>query len=254
MTPRELMRFYDGELEGAERERAEQALARDEAAQSSLAGLEQVGDFVRATAERPNARVDAIAERVMASLDVHPERRGFRNGALSAAAGALAIAAAAMLMQAEAAWRQARSALHNACIELGCAAVDTAALAQPVTVTVDWRAGSIVGVATPRLHASIGSFIAHYGPATTTASLDRAGLEFTQLIPALVRLAQEDEAVRNLQAALRKTVRRLQALEQLVIPQLDREARAVAAALEEEERDDAVRARRWLTQRSDAQF
>ena len=161
---------------------------------------------------------------------------------------------ATALMQVEAAWRQARHALHNACIELGCAAVDGAALAQPVTVTVDWRAGSVVGVATPRLHVSIGSFIAHYGPATTTASLDRAGLEFTQLIPALVRLAQEDEAVRNLQVALRKTVRRLQGLEQLVIPQLDRETRAVAAALEEEERDDAVRARRWLTQRSDAQF
>ena len=73
------------------------------------------------------------------------------------------------------------------------------------------------------------------------------------VIPLLLLLATF-EAVRNLQAALRKTVRRLQALEQLVIPQLDREARAVAAALEEEERDDAVRARRWLTQRSDAQF
>lgn len=161
---------------------------------------------------------------------------------------------AAALTQVEAAWRQAQRALRNACIELGFTVVDGAALAQPVTVTVDWRGGSVVGVATPRLHASIGSFTAHYGPATTTASLDRAGLEFTQLIPVLVRLAQEDEAVRNLQSALRKTIRRLQALEQLVIPQLDREARAVAAALEEEERDDAVRARRWLTQRSDAQF
>jgi vacuolar-type H+-ATPase subunit D/Vma8 len=62
-------------------------------------------------------------------------------------------------------------------------------------------------------------------------------------------LSEENEAVRNLQSALRKTVRRLQALEQFVIPELNREARAVASALEEEERDDAVRARRVFNER-----
>ena len=158
------------------------------------------------------------------------------------------------LTDVEHAWARARRALRDACIELGPAAVDAAALAQRVTVSVAWRAGSVVGVATPRLRAAIGAFEPQYGVATTAASLDRAGLEFTALIPELVRLSEEDEAVRNLQAALRKTVRRLQALEQHVIPQLERDARAVATALEEEERDDAVRAKRWLAQRSDARF
>ena len=140
-------------------------------------------------------------------------------------------------------WTRAQQALRDACIEMGGEAVDAAALAQTSSATVSWRPGSVVGVATPRLHESVSAFAASYGAAATTASLDRAGDEFTQLIPALVRLAEAEEAVRNLRAALQKTVRRLKALEQLVIPELEREARAVSSALEEEERDDSIRAR-----------
>jgi V/A-type H+-transporting ATPase subunit D len=151
---------------------------------------------------------------------------------------------AAAAARVEELWTRAQRALLDACIEMGSDAVDAAALAQPVQATVDWRAGSVVGVATPRLRESVAAFAAHYGAAATTASLDRAGVEFSQLVPALVRLAEAEEAVRNLRAALRKTVRRLKALEQLVIPALEREARAVTNALEEEERDDAIRARR----------
>jgi V/A-type H+-transporting ATPase subunit D len=117
-----------------------------------------------------------------------------------------------------------------------------------------WRPGSVAGVPTPRLQESIGTFAPAYGAATTTASLDRAGIEFTRLIAALVRLAEEEEAVGNLQAALRKTVRRLKALEHVVIPQLNGEARAIAGALEEEERDDAVRARRCQNAASGGQL
>jgi V/A-type H+-transporting ATPase subunit D len=145
-------------------------------------------------------------------------------------------------------WARAQQALHDACVEMGSEAVDAAALAQAVGATVSWRAGSVVGVATPRLQESVSAFVASYGAAATTASLDRAGDEFTQLIPALVRLAEAEEAVRNLRAALQKTVRRLKALEQLVIPELEREARAVSSALEEEERDDSIRARRTRLQ------
>jgi vacuolar-type H+-ATPase subunit D/Vma8 len=73
---------------------------------------------------------------------------------------------------------------------MGADAVDAAALAQAVRATVSWRAGSVVGVATPRLQESLGAFVASYGAAATTAVLDRAGHEFTELIPALVRLAE----------------------------------------------------------------
>ena len=85
-----------------------------------------------------------------------------------------------------------------------------------------------------------------YGAGATSAGLDAAGAAFSALLPTLVRLAEEEEAVRNLQAGLLKTVRRLKALERVVIPRLEREVREVAAALEEEERDESVRRKAWL--------
>jgi len=56
-------------------------------------------------------------------------------------------------------------------------------------------------------------------------------------------LAEEEEAVRNLQSGLTKTIRRLRALDEIVVPRLEREIHALAVALEEDERDDMVRSR-----------
>ena len=106
--------------------------------------------------------------------------------------------------------------------------MDSALLAQPITASVDVREGSLVGVRMPRLHPRLESFSPHYGPAATAASLDVAGARYAALLPELIRLAEEEEAARNLQAGLVKTVRRLKALEQVVIPRLEREVHHVA--------------------------
>ena len=140
--------------------------------------------------------------------------------------------------------------LRQARIEIGAARIDGALLAQPVTASIEVREGSLVGVRMPRLQPRLEAFGPHYGPAATAASLDVAGAQYAALLPELIRLAEEEEGARNLQAGLVKTVRRLKALEQVVIPRLEREVRGVAAALEEEERDEAVRRKRWLDRRT----
>jgi V/A-type H+-transporting ATPase subunit D len=145
--------------------------------------------------------------------------------------------------------QEASAALDTALVEIGPRAADTAALAQPSTAAVELRPASLVGVPVPRLHAKVPPYRPHYGIAGTSASLDSAGERFTALLVALVALAEDEEAVRHLQEGLRKTVRRLQALEKVVIPRLEREAREVAAALEEEERDESFRRKRWLSAR-----
>jgi V/A-type H+-transporting ATPase subunit D len=140
----------------------------------------------------------------------------------------------------------ARSALDDARIEIGGAQIDAALLAQPPDAAVELRPGSLVGLSMPRLQPTLKPFRPHYGAAATAASLDVAGLRFAALLPALVALAEEEEAVRNLQAGLLKTVRRLKALERVVIPQLERDIRDVSATLEEEERDASARRKAWL--------
>jgi vacuolar-type H+-ATPase subunit D/Vma8 len=54
-------------------------------------------------------------------------------------------------------------------------------------------------------------------------------------------LASEEAAVQRLRAALARTARRQNALDQIVLPELGVLVRSVTAALEEEERDEATR-------------
>lgn len=137
----------------------------------------------------------------------------------------------------------ARRTLLQARLENGRTTVAAAILAQPAVAAVSWLPGSVVGVQTPRLLGEIPAFEPRYGAARVTAKLDRAGEDFSTLITALVTFAEADEAVRNLQSGLMRTIRRLRALEQVVIPAIERGMRTVAVALEEDERDDTVRYR-----------
>ena len=146
--------------------------------------------------------------------------------------------------------RVANRAMRIARLENGPDAVTAATLAQPALAAVDWLPGSVVGVPTPSLLGNLPRFAPRYGAAPLTANLDRAGEDFSALITALIVFAEEDEAVRNLQSGLSRTIRRLRALEQVVIPGIERDIRTVAVAIEEDERDDTVRhrqARAWRT-------
>lgn len=156
---------------------------------------------------------------------------------------------AALAAEVRAALARARSLQADACVDAGTAAVDAAALAQPLLGSVEWRPRAVVGVATPRLQVQLKPFAPAYGAAATSFAVDRAGEAFAALMPLLVRLAEEEEATRNLRTGLAKTVRRLKALEQAVLPRLDRDIRDVAAALDEEERGESLRRQRWKERR-----
>ena len=140
----------------------------------------------------------------------------------------------------------ARSRVREAETEVGRLTCAAAALAQPAVASVQRGTKTLLGIALPTLRGRFAPFRPRYGPGGTAASLDEAGGAFADTLPALVRLAEEDLAVRSLQRGFAQTVRRLNALEKTVLPQFDREIRTVTNALEEEERDEALRRRRWL--------
>ncbi len=79
---------------------------------------------------------------------------------------------------------------------------------------------------------------------------DRAARAYADLVPLLVRLAQEELAVANLSEAINRTDRRWNALDRVLIPGLASEIRRVESALEEEARDEAVRGRRLASART----
>lgn len=148
--------------------------------------------------------------------------------------------------RAVAALEKARLQLRAARIEMGGLGVDAAALAQTEMASVEPRPRKLLGIALPALQGRFQRFRPHYGIGGTAESLDRAGQAFAEALPVLVQLAEEDLAVRNLQHGFAKTVRRLNALEKVVLPRLQKEISAVTTALEEEDRDESLRRKRWL--------
>jgi V/A-type H+-transporting ATPase subunit D len=139
----------------------------------------------------------------------------------------------------------ARSGLAEAQMALGRTAVNSAVLAQPRMAAIAATETSLVGVALPGVPAVVDRFVPRYGPVSGSPALDHAGARFLSLVPALMRLAAQDAAVRRLRRALLRTVRRLNALDTIVLPGLVREIHVVTSALEEEERDEAVRRECW---------
>ena len=140
-------------------------------------------------------------------------------------------------------YRDAHFKLRVARVELGMSGVEAAAMAQHARHVVTRRDVSVMGVRVPELTARVEPYRAFYGAAATAESLDECGAAFTELIPHLVALAQEESAVARLAAAMKKTTKLLNALQKVVLPRIEGEIRAIVDGIEEDERDEAVRRR-----------
>ncbi len=144
----------------------------------------------------------------------------------------------------------ARAAAAQAEVELGHSGVEAAALAQRMAAAITLLPRTFLGVSLPAVSGRFEAFRARYAPGGTAESLDRAARAYADLLPLLLRLAQEELAVANLSEALARTNRRWNALDRVLIPGLVREIRRVKGALEEEARDEAVRGRRLARART----
>jgi H(+)-transporting ATP synthase subunit D len=144
---------------------------------------------------------------------------------------------------ADARYLEAHERLRIARVELGMWDVEAAALAQPARYSIVQRETSVMGVRIPLLTATVEPYRSFYGAAATTESLDECGAAFTELIPHLVALAQEEIALARLTAAMRKTTKLLNALQKVLLPRIEHDIHAIVDGLEEEERDDAIRRR-----------
>lgn len=145
----------------------------------------------------------------------------------------------------------AHEQLHEAVLDAGRHAIGAAALAQEPRCTIAKKSLSVMGVPLLQLAVDVEPFRAIYGTAGTTASMDAAGRAFRELVADLVRLAEQEQAVKRLGIAMRKTTRLLNALDKVILPGIDREIRLIVEGLEEEERDESTRGR-WRIARQGA--
>lgn len=80
-----------------------------------------------------------------------------------------------------------------------------------------------------------------YSLATTPALLDGALENLTGVVPRMVELAEREKAIELLAAEIETTRRRVNALEYVLMPQLDDAVRSIRMKLEENERSERTR-------------
>lgn len=111
-----------------------------------------------------------------------------------------------------------------------------------VKLEVDVKTTNIVGVNIPELEIKRDdSSIDSYDLMTTPAMLDIAIDSFNQILPLMFELAEAETSLKLLAGEIEKTRRRVNALEYILIPQLEEAARFVTMKLDEMERSSFVR-------------
>lgn len=101
----------------------------------------------------------------------------------------------------------------------------------------------VLGVQAPKLDlvASTDAIELPYGMANTSAELDGAVKQFSELLPLLIELAEVEKICNRLADEIEKTRRRVNALEYVMIPQFDEAIRAITMKLDENERGNLTR-------------
>lgn len=104
---------------------------------------------------------------------------------------------------------------------------------------------NIMGVETPvyrfQTRAGVEGERYPYGFAATSGELDGAVDALTAVFPDLLRLAQMEKTTQMLAGEIENTRRRVNALEHVMIPDLEENIRVISLKLEENERGGAVR-------------
>ncbi|MGB8981584.1 MAG: V-type ATP synthase subunit D [Anaerolineales bacterium] len=136
-------------------------------------------------------------------------------------------------------------ALEKAQLTLGSDHVEWAALAANKTVDVHLKLRGIMGVAIPVIEARGEPEKMLYSLSGTNASLDEASAAFREVLIRTPQLSMLVTTVWRLAGELRKTQRRVNALQHIFIPAYEETVTFIVSSLEEREREETFRLK-WL--------
>jgi len=112
-------------------------------------------------------------------------------------------------------------------------------------VPLDFSSRSIMGVHVPilELENELARKVTErgYGFMDSSAAVDRSARSFEEALEKIIKLAELEEAVRNLAGEVERTKRRVNALEYIMIPRLKATRKYIRMRLEEMERENFTR-------------
>ena len=125
--------------------------------------------------------------------------------------------------------------------------VRSAALAARGHLTLDVHAVNLMGVTVPRIEqksVARGPLDRGYSPLTISSRIEAAAEAFETLIDLVIQLAESEMRLRRLAEEIGRTTRRVNALDNVLIPRLEAQRNYIEMVLDEREREDLFRLKR----------
>ena len=123
--------------------------------------------------------------------------------------------------------------------------VDTALLAPSQQISVEAGQRNVMSVMVPQFEIKTRSAdesnIYSYGLAFTSSDLDAAVKSLNDVLPDLLKLAEVEKSCQLMAAEIEKTRRRVNALEYVMIPELQETIKFITMKLDENERSSQIR-------------
>ena len=141
--------------------------------------------------------------------------------------------------------REAYNYLILAQARLGVDEVRQLSLMTPQEISLEFSSRSIMGVNVPilELKSELARNVTERGYTfmDSSAAVDKSARSFEEALKKIIKLAELEEAVRNLAGEVEKTKRRVNALEYVMIPRLKTTRKYIQMRLEEMERENFTR-------------
>ena len=119
--------------------------------------------------------------------------------------------------------------------------LESAMLIPDIKIELDIKEKSTMGVKTPLFTVKREGNVQNYGYAHTTGELDSSLLSLERVVEEIVHLAEQEKKLQLMAEEIEKTRRRVNALEYILIPNLEETIKYITMKLSEMERSNLVR-------------
>ncbi len=139
---------------------------------------------------------------------------------------------------------EAYDGLQRANLSIGIEYVQETGLSVKEVDDLSIRLRSVMGVEVPEIGKMSEDIRPSYGFVRTNANLDKAYKAFKRALSLIARLSEIETTVYRLAIEIKKTQRRVNALENVLIPEYEETVKFIESYIEETERDDFFRMKR----------
>lgn len=133
--------------------------------------------------------------------------------------------------------------LELARLTMGQEKIEWAALSVDKSAGIKLLNRGTMGVALSEMTLSSEAPPISYSPEGTSTALDQANVSFRRVLTLLPKMAESEESVHRLVRELKKTQRRVNALERIFIPDYEETIRFIEENLEEQDREEVFKMR-----------